>query len=166
MSKFITIWLLAGSTKVSSRWAWASVSPQSLWLQWSTAGLASSWVGVVSSTLPGYLLIHFYGYGDVRLCCDWRTEAWFTGITQPSGTAGTAYMRRSMSFLHLNILTAKKNLREKFCAEALNSSLMQFEDGCSVPNFITLNAVQISPLFHSGGGVGRTGMSETLLMKR
>lgn len=121
MSKFITIFLLAGSSKVSSRWAWA-VSPQSLWLQWSTAGSPSSWVGAVPSTLPGYLFIYFYRYGDVRLCCDWRTEAWFTGITQPSGTAGAACMRRSVSFLHLNILMAKK-LTGKFCAEALNSFL-------------------------------------------
>lgn len=66
----------------------------------------------------------------------------------------------------------KKINSQKFC-ERLSTlrgsqlfSLMQFEDGCSVPNFITLNAVEISPLFHPGGGVGRTGMSETVLMKR
>lgn len=74
-----------------------------------------------------------------------------------------------MSFLHLNILmaTTKKTSLKSFargCSELF--SLMQFEDGCTVPNFITLNAVQISPLFHSGGGVGRTGKSETVLMKR
>lgn len=48
----------------------------------------------------------------------------------------------------------KKKITEKlvqtFCSE-LHFSLMQFEDGCIVPNFITLNSVQISPLSSLGG---------------
>lgn len=39
---------------------------------------------------------------------------------------------------------------QTFCSE-LYFSLMQFEDGCIVPNFITLNSVQISPLSWLGG---------------